>query len=309
MLIAGSRQEEIELARTAVASGRIRKEFALSRVEEARRIHAENVVKAKASVEKSRQRAKYATSDLENTRLLFDEKLVSRQQLDKAVNEAAVTAREFEQTSADLKIILADDLTELKSSLAVASREVDEAEAKLKIVLAGSRPEEVEAVQAEISNQEAQQRHIQEQLKLVTVISPISGVIATQKLKEKLGQFVTKGDLIATVHAIKTVTAEIQSSEKEIADVQVGQRVLLKARAFPQMDFQGTVTSIAPVAVKDEQALAERTLLVACSIKNPGMLKPGMTGKAKIFCGKRPIIETLTRRLARYIRIEFWSWW
>jgi len=36
---------------------------------------------------------------------------------------------------------------------------------------------------------------------------------------------------------------------------------------------------------------------------------PEMTGNAKISCGQRRIVELLTRRLARYIRVEFWSWW
>jgi hypothetical protein len=31
-----------------------------------------------------------------------------------------------------------------------------------------------------------------------------------------------------------------------------------------------------------------------------------MTGNAKIYCGKRPLIELLTRRLVRYVRTEFW---
>jgi hypothetical protein len=39
------------------------------------------------------------------------------------------------------------------------------------------------------------------------------------------------------------------------------------------------------------------------------LLKSEMTGTAKIICGERPILDLLTRRLARYFRVEFWSWW
>jgi hypothetical protein len=31
-----------------------------------------------------------------------------------------------------------------------------------------------------------------------------------------------------------------------------------------------------------------------------------MTGKAKIYCGKRRIITLLTRRIIGFIRVEFW---
>jgi hypothetical protein len=34
-----------------------------------------------------------------------------------------------------------------------------------------------------------------------------------------------------------------------------------------------------------------------------------MTGKAKVRCGKHRLIDLATRRLARLIRVEFWSWW
>jgi len=34
-----------------------------------------------------------------------------------------------------------------------------------------------------------------------------------------------------------------------------------------------------------------------------------MSGNGKVYCGKRPMIGLLTRRLVRYLRVEFWAWW
>lgn len=142
------------------------------------------------------------------------------------------------------------------------------------------------------------------------VLSPISGVITTPKLKEKIGQYVQKGDLIAEVHELKTVTVESPISEKEIADVTVGQRVVLKARSYPGTSFYGEVTSIAPTAATRDEARGGRTILVTTEIDNHALLlKPEMTGNAKIYCGQRRIFDLITRRLVRYIRVEFWSWW
>jgi hypothetical protein len=39
------------------------------------------------------------------------------------------------------------------------------------------------------------------------------------------------------------------------------------------------------------------------------LLKPEMTGSAKIYCGTRRVFELAMRRIARYVRVEFWSWW
>jgi hypothetical protein len=144
-------------------------------------------------------------------------------------------------------------------------------------------------------------------------------------------QLVKKGDLIAKVDDLKTVTAEMVISERDIADVKVGQKVVLKARAYPEMTFYGKVTSIATVAQASSSssgssagaqtqgaaspnlsrsALAPKTITITTQIENAQLLlKPEMTGQAKIFCGKRQLLALLTRRLARTAKVEFWSWW
>ena len=140
--------------------------------------------------------------------------------------------------------------------------------------------------------------------------SPIAGIITTHKLKDILGQAVKKGDLIAKVHEMKTVVVEIAIPEKEIADVKVGYKVVLKAQAYPQTQFEGSVAAIAPVATKPEDWKAERTILVTTQLDNSSqLLKPEMTGHAKIYCGRQRLIDLVGRRLVRYIRVEFWSWW
>jgi len=51
-------------------------------------------------------------------------------------------------------------------------------------------------------------------------------------------------------------------------------------------------------------------VLVTSEIENASLLlKPEMTGKAKIYCGPQPLFQLMTRRLARVVRVEFWSWW
>jgi len=91
--------------------------------------------------------------------------------------------------------------------------------------------------------------------------------------------------------------------------VKVGQRVVLKARAYPETSFYGEVISVAPTATAEEEEPGGRTVLVTTQLNNTSfLLKPGMTGNAKIYCGKRRIIDLMTRRLTRYITVEFW-WW
>ena len=177
-------------------------------------------------------------------------------------------------------------------------------------MLAGSRVEELEATEAEVNRLRAQQLFLEEQCRLGVVNSPIAGVVTTPKLKEKLGQNIKKGELIALVHELATVTAEISIPEREIADVHLGQKIVLKARAYPQTSFSGVVSAIAPAITKQDDTHPERTIRVSTRLQNPGMrLRAEMSGNAKIYCGDRRILSLLGRRVIRYLRVEFWSWW
>jgi multidrug resistance efflux pump len=143
-------------------------------------------------------------------------------------------------------------------------------------------------------------------------------------------QLVKKGDLIAKVDDLRTITAEVVISERDIGDVKVGQRVVLKARAYPERTFYGKVTAIATVAQVSSSssasaltqaqgnapatitrsAVAPKTVAITTEIDNPSLLlKPEMTGQAKISCGQRRLLDVMTRRVARTVKVEFWSWW
>jgi len=263
----------------------------------------EEIQQARIEVAKDAEAITYATSRLERDKKLNDEKLVSDQEL--------------ENTQANLAL--------RKSELAAAQSKLDQ-------LLAGSRVEEIEAMKAAITSLQTQLRYLEEQLLLVRVCSPAAGVVATpsRQLREMKHQLVKKGDLIAKVFDLETITAEMVVSERDIADVKVGQKVLLKVRAYPEMTFYGEVLSIATAAqvsssssasalpqaqgtapaALTRNALSPKTVTITTEIDNSSLLlKPEMTGQAKIFCGKRRLLDIVMRRIARTVKVEFWSWW
>jgi hypothetical protein len=79
----------------------------------------------------------------------------------------------------------------------------------------------------------------------------------------------------------------------------------MKARSLPSRDLQGRVEFIATVAqsVNGQQMVVVRTELQNDEL----LLKPEMTGVAKIYCGERRIIDLITRRLTFWLRTEFWD--
>jgi multidrug resistance efflux pump len=248
---------------------------------------------AQTAIERARDRLKYAHARLDRNKGALDRNLISR--------------KEFEDTQ----------------ELAVtAEKDVAEAEDKLQVLLKRVRPEEIEAGRADVTRLEAQKRYLEGQLQRVEVRSPVAGIVATpaRQLKEMVHQAVQKGALVARVYDFKTLTVEIAIPEKEIADINVGQQVDLKARSFPDETFHGTVTSIATTAgsaaASTVQAAppasggVEKTILITTEIDNRSfLLKPGMTGHAKVSCGQRRLFDLMTRHLVRTVKVEFWSWW
>jgi multidrug resistance efflux pump len=236
---------------------------------------------AQTAITKAQERLKYGRSQLEMDHALLEQHLQSRREYE--LTEEMVTVRE---------------------------KELEEAKRKLTVLLAGNRIEEIEATQAEIDRLRAQQRFVEEESRLVSIVSPIAGVVTTPRLKEKIGQDIKKGELIALVQELRTVTAEISIPEKEIADVQLGQKVMLKARGYPRITFCGVVSAIAPMATKAEESTVDRSIRVSTRLDNAGLLlRSEMTGNAKIYCGRQRVFSLVTRRLVRYLRVEFWSWW
>jgi HlyD family secretion protein len=263
----------------------------------------EEIEQARIEVAKDAEAVTFATSKVARFKTLYDEKLLSKQELE-----------------------------DTEALLALGKAALSDAKSKLEVLLAGSRPEEIEAMKAACASLETQRGYLQEQLRLMRVVSPASGIVATpaRQLMEMKHQLVKKGDLIAKVDDLKTITAEMVISERDIADVKVGQRVVLKARAFPEMTFYGKVTAIATVAqvsssssssalaqvqgsaptTLTRSAVAPKTVAITTEIDNPSLLlKPEMTGQAKISCGQRRLLDLVTRRLARTAKVEFWSWW
>jgi multidrug resistance efflux pump len=201
------------------------------------------------------------------------------------------------------------DVEQAEQAVAGLANELEGERARLKMLVAGSRPEEVAAMREEIQHSEAELRHLEGELSRAWVTAPHAGVVVTPKLRERVGEQVKPGDLIAEVYAVETVTAEISVSEQEIGEVRTGQRGSVRLRAYPEQAFEGRVIAIAPMAV-EKQGVRGRFVRTTIELPNSaGLVKPSMTGYARINCGRHTALDVLIRPLRRFFRLEFWSWW
>jgi multidrug resistance efflux pump len=307
---AGARPEEIALARQRVANARVREAEAVGRHAEAARLRAARIAGVQATLEKAKGQLAFADQSAARVRPLVKQGFFSQAKYEEAEAELAVRRRALDEAQASLHHAQADDLREWRENLALARAVRTEAERELERLLAGSRPEEIEATEAEIGSLEAKRRLLEHQTSRLEIRAPHAGVITTPRLREKAGQYVSRGELIVEVHELKKLTVDIEVPERDIAPVRVGQPVFLKARAYPAETFYGEVVGIAPAMHTSSQAAAPKMVRVATLIDNSDLrLKTGMTGYAKIDCGTRSLAGVLAHGTVGALRVEVWSWW
>jgi multidrug resistance efflux pump len=242
---------------------------------------AEELELSRTLLKKAEERVQYGGIHLKMDETLFGQQLISQ--------------RELELT---------------RELAALRGKEVQEARDRLKLLEAGNRPEEIEATAAELNRLKSHRVYLEQQLALLEVHTPVDGIVTTHRVREKVGQAVKKGDLIAEVHEMRKLTVEINVPEKEIAEVRVGQRVILKARAYPLAKFEARVAAIAPAVTEPDDVRGERMVRVRTELANSELLlKPEMSGRAKIYCGERRLIDIVGRRVVRFFKVDFWSWW
>ena len=107
--------------------------------------------------------------------------------------------------------------------------------------------------------------------------APITGIVSSKK--KWTGESASPGDsVIVTIIKTKEVYAEAELNEKDMRYVKVGQRAEIRADAYPDMSFQGSIHLISPTV--DMQS---RTVKVKVKVPNEKyLLKPGMFVRIEI---------------------------
>jgi multidrug efflux pump subunit AcrA (membrane-fusion protein) len=282
-----------DLARRDLARGRESLEKELARLEK-------QVAEHGAELE-------YAQSSLERARRLRDGRtaqVISAEEYAEVEKRGRVCRAQLEQARAEQQARQALGTREAEAELARREKELADAQAALALLEAGSRPDEVEAARARLDRLGEELHYLEGLADKVQVRSPIAGLITTPHLREKVGQYVREGDLIGVVEDPGGLEAEIALAEQEVARVRPGQAVELKARALPFETFRASVDRVAPAAGRGE---VQSTVTVTCRLgEPPADLRPGMSGYARVYTGRRSLGEVLADRALRYVRTEFW---
>ena len=107
------------------------------------------------------------------------------------------------------------------------------------------------------------------------IYATVSGTVSEKLTAE--GDYVKQGQPIVKVSNLNTVWAEFDAYENQISEFKEGQKIMVTTNAYPNKEFEATISFIDPVL-----STQTRTVTVRANLKNrEGLLKPGMfvTGK------------------------------
>lgn len=144
----------------------------------------------------------------------------------------------------------------------------------------------------------------EDRLARTTLRAPLSGVIVTPRIQERVGQFLAKGSELCVVADVGTVLAEVGVPENDASLIRTGEPVALKLNPFPTRTFRGVLERPGSHVREDEK---DRFIVAEVQVESPpGLLKTGMQGKAKVSTAKVPIGVAIFRKPARYLWNKLW---
>ncbi|MBI6545184.1 MAG: GAF domain-containing protein [Cyanobacteria bacterium NC_groundwater_1444_Ag_S-0.65um_54_12] len=145
---------------------------------------------------------------------------------------------------------------------------------------------------------------LQSKIEHANLLAPISGVIMTPSLPERLGETLSKGEELLRMATTAEMRVEVEIPETEISLVKPGQAVSVRLLAHPLRTFRGLVQTISPEA---KATSAGPTFKVTARISNnDALLRSGMQGMARVDTGKRRLIILLLRAPAGWLSAIWW---
>jgi len=259
----------------------------------------EEIERARAAVSTAETALAWSRPRAERFHQLYGEKIISDQEHDNALRQ-----RDLDQ------------------------RALVEAQANLQLVLSAARQESVQAIEAQIASLDALVRNYKVDVQRTVLKSPIAGVVVTPRVEQLAGTYLkpAQRDLVLEIEDSRVIRAEVQVPETGVADIRVGAAVEFVTWAYPDTSFHGLVVSIAPVAGADSSTsrvyeqpagrseitvtnATERVVRVTTEIANTdGLLKPEMTGYAKIAASDRPVWSVILGPIIRWCQVTLWYW-
>jgi membrane fusion protein (multidrug efflux system) len=140
---------------------------------------------------------------------------------------------------------------------------------------------ELESAQARDKQTRATVANLQAIINKKVIRAPFDGRVGIRAIE--LGQVVSPGTPLISLQTVTPIYAEFQLPQQSLADVKLGQKIVLKVDVFPGTSWEGTVTTVNP-----EVDPGTRNVRMRATVENPdGRLNPGMFASVEVQSGEK----------------------
>jgi putative peptide zinc metalloprotease protein len=147
-------------------------------------------------------------------------------------------------------------------------------------------------------------RRSRELLEKTNLRAPVSGILVTPRVEERLGTYFEEGDSVCAVADLSRIELVVRVEERELPRVEVGSPLQVRLRCRPGRVLSAYVEEVSPEALP---GVSPRSYRVTAQAGNPGpWIRPGMTGQGRIRAGWATLGARAVEAVRRWIRIDFW---
>lgn len=170
---------------------------------------------------------------------------------------------------------------------------------------------ELQSAKLRIEQEKASMEAASHDLKKVTILSPIDGLVTRLNVEEGenviMGTMNNPGTVIMTISDMSVIEIELEVDETDVVDIRIGQEAKVSLDAYPNKSFKGIVTEIgnSPIvssAIAGTTQAVNFKVVVLLKDKIEGV-RPGFSATADIYTAKRknviavPIQSLVSREL------------
>lgn len=153
-------------------------------------------------------------------------------------------------------------------------------------------------IEAQLDQATAELELIDAQLGRTRLQAPFAGLLVSGDLSQRLGNAVTKGEVLFEVTLLDAYRVILEVDERRINDVRTGQGGSLVLASQPGTTYAFTIAKDGRNFFRVEARLA--------SIDD--RLRPGMEGVGKIAVDRRRLLAIWSRELIEWLHLWLWRW-
>lgn len=257
----------------------------------------------KSEIELKETELEHNRKEVERYRKLLDEGLVGGQQYDRAVAAMRFSEKEIERARARLEAAFIEHrrLTNgAETNSLVAETEARAARSSFEALIS-----ELHANRQQLEALKQRRDILQREHAGMIIQSPGAGMILGEDMRKMIGRRYSRGEEICRVGELENFMLRIDVSERDISEVRLDSPVRFKLKTVPGRTFTGQVSKInaEPIPNQYGQLFYPVEVLVDNA---DGMLRPGMTGFARISFGRQSIGLIISEKVWQSLRPELW---